>query len=556
MLKKLLTIALALLLVFTATACGGGKEDGNGDDGDFVSIKAQHLDLGENFDERYYPVSSEIEQRSGTIDVVILFESTETAWEALAEEYMRLHSNAVTVNIGVDGVQNNYQNRLDTELNNPKTTWDIVQGNLVNNISSKCFNMSSAINRKNAYAGNVAWKNVLTTNAYQTDSAGSNSTFILNSQNLQTAWFINTVAFDAANAEAAKDGVTLKSVPETWDELIEICKYMQKAGYTYPLGIALEDSSVKIDQFSWLLRVYGDYYYRNEYDIIMKDPNYKVDVTSENPEADVNYGYQETKLYNVILDETSEYYRGAKSDKYKEFVGQFAKMKDYIHADAAQRNLQKVRDTFKTQVDGKDSPQIILDYAGSGLTFNDAEGFSADFFDYPVMTSEGGYIKENTLLRDVGGNGGYLSILNHDAKQNQLNLDFLKFVMSPYGQTIFYNALSKTEYAPQGITTVKNDLVLVPEKWADFFKTDKITFTGLSDSNEFVKNLVRYLAGDQTNMEKSVVIWRDLLKKNGGISVDAFASEWQESLLTAWDKYAAQQRWKTDCYKTWGGETN
>ena len=48
----------------------------------------------------------------------------------------------------------------------------------------------------------------------------------------------------------------------------------------------------------------------------------------------------------------------------------------------------------------------MLDYAGSGLSFNDVDGFSMDFFDYPRMVSEGGYIDDGTIMRDVGGNGG------------------------------------------------------------------------------------------------------------------------------------------------------
>lgn len=555
--KRFFASVLAAMLCFSFAACGEKPDSPDENtNGDFTAITKQHLDLGENFDSAYYPVSSEIEQMSGVIDLVIIFDSTKDAWTALAREYERLHSDAVTVNVGIEGVENNYKDRLNNEMNSGKTTWDIVQGNLVTDISAKCINMSGAINKKNAYAGNVAWKKVLTTNAYQTDATGaSSSTYIMNSQDLQTAWFINTVAFEAAAEEAKKDNVTIKQNPSTWNELMEVCKYMKRAGYSYPLGISLDDDSISAYQFSWLLRVYGDYYYRNEYDNIMTDESYRVDVTSENPEAAKNYGYNITKLYNVILDETSQYYCGAKSDKYKEFVSQLGLMKDYIHANAAQQSLENIRNTFKTQSDGKDSPQIVLDYAGSGLMFDDRDGFNMDFFDYPVMISEGGYIDEGTLLRDVGGNGGYLSIVNHDTKQNQLNLDFIKFVMSPYGQTIFYNALAQTEYAPQGITTVKNELVLVPQKWSEFFNTDKISFTGLSDTNEFIKNLIRFLAGKQTTVDKSVVLWRDYLKSSGGITVDSFATQWNTSLLDAWKVYAAEQRWNEDCYKVWGGPT-
>lgn len=555
--KRLIAIIAVLAMLVSSFAFGCGKKvnGGGNDDDDFNAIQQQPLTL-EGFNADYYPVADKIQQRSGVIDVVIQFDGTEIAWQALATEYERLHSGAVTVNVGVEGVQNNYKDRLNQELNGSNTTWDIVQGNFVNDISSKCVNMSGAVSKKNAYAGNASWRSVLTTNAYQTDTTGaSSSVYIINSQNLQTAWFINTVAFDEAQKKATEEGVTLKQNPQTWDELMSVCEYMVKAGYKFPLGLSLDTDSIDAYQFSWLLRVYGDYYYRNEYNNVMTDASYKVDVTAENPEGDINYGYQPTKLYNVILDETSEYYCGAKSAKYKEFVSQLEKVRPYIHENASQQSLEQVRGYFRTQSIGKESPQIILDYAGSGLAFNDAKGFKMDFFDYPYMVSEGGYIDEGTLLRDVGGNGGYLSIVNHGSRQNELNLDFIKFVMSPYGQTIFYNALSKTDIAPQGITTVKNELVTIPAKWSEFFGTTKISFTGLSDTNEFVRNFIRYLGGIQESKDKCVVIWKDILKKSGYISVDSFTTQWHDTLLSAWKIYANQQHWNVNCYKTWGGPT-
>ena len=570
--KRLISLLAAMTMLVSLAACGGGNsgnggkpnsepttenpssESKGGEITDCITVQPLKL---EGLNEKYLPVSSEIKQRSGQIDVVIQFESTEPAWEALAAEYQRLHSDAVTVNIGMEGVQGKYKDRLNTELNNPKTDWDIVQGNLVSDLSAKCYNMAGAINKVNGYAGNLKWSSVLNRNAYTTDTTGSTSSvYIINSQDLQTAWFINTVAFEAAKTEATKEGATIKQTPETWDELMEVCKYMKKAGYNYPLGISLDNDSVDGFQFSWLIRVYGDYYYRNEYKNIMTSDNFELDVTDENPESDPEYGANITKFYNVVLDDTSEYYCGAKSPKYKEFVSQFAKMREYVHVTAATDSFETVRNKFKTQSGGKNSPQIMLDYAGSGLSFNDVDGFSMDFFDYPRMVSEGGYIDDGTIMRDVGGNGGYLSVLNHDTKQNELNLDFIKFVMSPYGQSIYYNALSKTDVAPQGITTVKNDLVVVPQKWIDFFKTDKISFTGLSDSNDFVKSFLRYIAMNKDNIETSIKIWRGLLKTDAPMSIDEFSTTWHNSLMVAWKEYATSQKWNEDCYKVWGGPTN
>ncbi len=155
--KRLISLFAAMTMLVSLAACGGGNsgnggkpnsepttenpssESKGGEITDCITVQPLKL---EGLDEKYLPVSSEIKQRSGQIDVVIQFESTEPAWEALAAEYQRLHSDAVTVNIGMEGVQGKYKDRLNTELNNPKTDWDIVQGNLVSDLSAKCYNMA------------------------------------------------------------------------------------------------------------------------------------------------------------------------------------------------------------------------------------------------------------------------------------------------------------------------------------------------------------------------------------------------------------------------------
>ncbi len=558
--KKCISMMLVAMMSISFAACnGGGTTSGSttSDGGSTIEL----LDLGEEFNDAYYPDVDSIPDLEGGIDVVILFDGTQDGWKAVADEYMRLHGGTVVVNLNTNYTDSTYSDKVMAEVKDPNTKWDIIQGNLVGTtVAQYCLNMASSVYGKNVYAGkNVLWKDVLVSDAYITDKTGANTDcFIMNSESLNTAWFVNTVAVEAAQAEATREGITLSETPSTWQELMDMCRYMKLAGYNNPLGISLDTESISSEQFTWLLRVYGDLYYRPLYDVIMPQPgdedyvsDYRIDMTDEAPESAMNYGYVYSRLFNTILDDTSSVYAGAKSARFADFIGQFEKMKEYLSLDAADRSLIDMRNAFQSQQNGKNSPQILLDYAGKGLAFAGAEtdAFQLDFFDYPTMQSE--FIPEGSLVRDVGGNGGYLSIIQHGSAQNKLNLDLLKFFMSPYGQTVYYNALAEKNVSIKGLTTVKNEYVVVPDAWKTYFQSTKVTFTGLADSNHYLNYLVRYMHPNQDNISMSVTLWKKYLTGTGNdsISTKSFGSTWHESLLGAFNKLAEQQGWSKVFYK-------
>ena len=568
--KKFLAVTcmvLASMLALGSCNMGGGGAGGGGansapDSTDNGGSKATIVEAKklEGFNEAYLPAHELIEKRQGQIDVVLVFEDTLPGWEALAAEYQRLHGNAVIVNLNSTYTEaSSYTQNLNNQVNNKEGQWDIVQGNLFlgNNCQTYCIDMNTAVIGENAYAGAEdgearIWKEVLTQDAYQTDKSGANTqTYIMNSEGLQTAWFVNDVARDAAIAA----GYTGSEVPATWDELMDLCKYMETAGYENPLGIALDKDSISASQFTWLLRVYGDYYYRNEYQNIMISNSYEYDAEDENPEADMSYGVSANKFFYSIFQDSSTSYVGPFSEKYQEFIEQFQKMKPYLRksaANAEESGLKALRSEFGTQSKGKNSPQILLDYAGAGLAFlkNQNDAFQLDFFDYPVMVSE--YIPEETILRDVGGNGGYLSIVKRDATQDALNLDFMKFVVSPYGQSIYYNALNEKGAVPMGMTTVKNDLVLIPAEWKSFFQTDKISFTGLVDGNPYISYLIRGFSKGEATSATLITNWQKYLTGEGADAMDTngFSVAWESAMELDWkdykDTYGKDESLRTD----------
>lgn len=558
--NQILAGIMAVIMTASLAGCGAGGS-GNSAEGTIEKVDMQKI---AGFDETYLPDAGKITQQEGQVDVVILFDGTEKGWEALAKEYERIQGGYVTVKLDTTYTSASYTDKLRSEVQG-NTNWDIVQGNLLGTelMQTYCINMKSWITESNPYAGSVnTWRDVLTEEAYITDTSGANSDcYILNTENLQTAWFVNSVALKAAADKGYVNAEGKAENPITWDDMMLLCEKMVEAGYASPLGIALGDDSIKANQFAWLLRVYGDQYYRQEYENVFAiegdmnyiENEYELDLTATNPEADADFNISQTRLYNAILDDSisNPAYVGAKSDKFAEFIEQFQKMRDYLRVDAANMTLEDVRNMFTTQSKGTESPQIMLDYAGSGLNFiaSEAENYEIDFYDYPRMV--GSYVSEDAIVRDVGGNGGYLSCVRHEEAQNSLNKDFLKFVLSPYGQSIYYQALSENNSTVKGLATVQSDLVVVPEAWTAFFETDKISFNGLVDVNKFISNLVMYIGSATVDCQTvSVNLWKQYLTGTGSdaISTEEYQSEWHDTMMEGWKKTCKDYGYSETCY--------
>ena len=583
--KKKLFSAIALMTCFTSlfgmTACGGGggTSEGTSEGGSGNTIAVNPLtaaELGEGFQEQYLPDKSAIKQYSGKIDIALDFEGTVKGWEALAAEYERLQGNGVDVNVITTYSGSTYTSRLNNELTNPKTDWDIVEGNLgYGSTRKRCVDMYPSISSYNPYCGTqTMWSSVLEPVAYKTKEAdNSGESYIMNSEIMQTCWFINDEAFDAAVEQGYLNAAGEAAYPITWDDLINLCDCMQKADYTNPLGITLCDASIESLQFTWLLRVYGDYYYRQFYEYIMAGEVgsswSKYNPATKVLEADPTYGVQWAKLLNIMFDKDCSFgkgYAGMTSEVYLDFVGNLAKMKGYLMKDVSSTEFTALRDEFETQSDGKSSPQIVLDYQGFGINYEKSEKIDLGYFDYPQMMA-GKYTKgenagedivdnENTITRDIGGNGGFLSVINHtDKAQNELNKDFMKFVLSPYGQTVYYKGLAAAGEVPKGLSSVKNNLVVIPNEWKAFFAESNktITFNGDVDANPFLGWGVRYANGYTETQKIIRENWRNLLMT--GLADDqaltpvGFASKWETAVNADMAEIIAFNGWPEGFWK-------
>lgn len=556
--KKKLLLAVSLMSLGALAGCGSGGSSSSG------SEPKDPLDIP-GFNKEYLPKKEQnrVKQITGgqhmTITVALNYEGSLPAWKELGKEYERLCGNAVTIDIKDTGKTDKYIEDLHRQETNSRTEWDIVSGNLLAQSDMHAVSLADSVEGvANPYAGNKYWDDLLETKAYRGDSA-----YMLNSEDLLTGWFVNTAATKKAGLsdEQAK--------PKTWEELISVLDSLQKAGYKYPLGLSLTSDSIEGSQFAWLLRIYGDYYFRSYYQYISKtwdttlqqDTKFTYDPTNINIESNRNCDRSYSRMFCTMLDEGCPNFCGPTSEIFEEFVGQFAKLRKYIDPSAGNYAFDTVRTNFMSQSVGGSSanaPQIVLDYSGKGLQYIEVKSLKdhVEVFDYPKMESE--LVPADTEIRDVGGSGGYLSILNassHSRTRINLAIDFLKYVLSPYGQTIYYRALKQYNLAPQGLTTVKNDLVVIPESWVEFFQNPTLKYNGRADNNKYLTYGVlglesfNYDPNDKDN-KYGPRNWKTLLTGDGSYDAEDFNTDWLNILLAAWPSMKANHSsWPADAYK-------
>ena len=541
-----------LCCCFTAVAFIGCKKqnDSSQSTGGSVDIEETY-----GIDEEYLPVASP-KSYSGKVDVHLVFGDTQPAWKKVVEEYNRFQPK-VRVTL-TNHTSAEYGDLLRQEVAAGDSDWDIFHGNYIGaTVDRYAYDIYGDISTRNYYAGGKIWKTVLEKNAYTTGTDGRKMTYIMNSESLLTAWFINEEAFKSAGVV---DESGQAKIPATWDELLDACQKLKAAGYSAPLGIGGSNDSITYSQFCWLLRVYGDQYFRDMlqkiqpvkgdfcYSSLFEANPFVLDLNAEQPESEDNYLVNVSRLYWTILDETSEDFCGPKSAKYGEFIANLAKMKEYVSSAFATLSLEEARANFVANREDKTSPVILLDYLGSGLYIKNSlqsagdRKFTLGMFDYPYMT--GDYVNTD-FVRDVGGNGGYLSIMDQNGTQNAATLDFLKFFMSPYGQSVYYSALLESNATPMGISTVKN--FKIPDEWNDIFNNGKVTFTGLCDSNPYTACMLWTVQGRATVTQANAEYIRKLFA--GEYAVADYQNAWQNALQKEYQAYFKEMGMKSDCYR-------
>ena len=430
----------------------------------------------------------------------------------------------------------------------------------------------------NPYAGvgedgeGIVWSDVMSDQLMEIGAASSN---LLVSQETVTGIFINTSALVEAGYVDA-DGKA--KIPTTWNEMMDACATLKKAGYTAPFAIG-EMTGVAME---WVIKVYADQCYRDLLDDVQQqvgDYNFKqatadfgFSLSDDQPEYDSKYNINTMRVYNALLNKSSNspYYVGAGSDRFNCFMSNFLKISDYLSPTFAEETITTMQQNFLAGT--KDSPVFMPCYLGFGVSIMNTEGvdFEWDVIDYVPMectcdvpcNKNGGcdhvdndathnectkHIR-TTVTRDVGGYGGYIGLYTYGKSEDQiaLYLDFIQFFLSPYGQSCFYYGLEEGGGSPKATTGIYG--TVAPAAWDSFFQsTSKVVFNGRAAENEFVQ----YLSFGHASYDSYTSLrtaMGNALRKGGADALKTLTSEWESSLLSTYQSFFKTTYGKTTPY--------
>ena len=580
MFKRFACLALAILMLGSMiVGCGG---DTNPTEPPITNVDGVNTEIYNKLASEYrFDLQTVLDKQQsgkmeGTIYIDRAFLTEMSGWEFVADAYSALYPD-------VDFELHNHASGKDmaTAISTPMAAGahniGIMQGNYVKaDLKNYGYNFQSGIlDEINPYAGvgedgeGLVWSDVMSD---QLMEIGAQSANLLVSQETVTGIFINTTALVEAGVVNA-DGTA--KIPTTWNEMIDACAKLKKAGYTAPFAIG-EMTGVA---FEWVIKIYADQCYRDLLDDVQQqvgDFNYKqaagdfsFSLTDDQPEYDSKYNINAMRVYNALLNENSNspYYVGAGSDKFNCFMSNLLKISDYLSPTFAEESISAMQQNFLAGT--KDSPVFMPCYLGFGVSIMNTEGvnFDWDVIDYVPMectcdvacNKNGGcdhvdndathnqctkHIR-TTSTRDVGGYGGYIGLYTYGKSEEEIDLylDFIQFFLSPYGQSCFYYGLENGGGSPKATSGIYG--TVAPAAWDSFFDSaSKVVFNGRAAENHFVQ----YLSFGDSGYDSYTALrtaMGNALREGGDSALKKLTSEWKSALLGSY-----QSKFKTAYGKT------
>jgi len=584
-LKGLIALLLAVTTMFAFAACGdkgenssGTNPGGNGgntvtiDEAVYNSLSAEY-----QFDKNY--VSQNRSKFSGTLYMARAYADELPGWEYVYDAYEKMYPNVTIVNNEYASGQS-MKEALLLQMNSGSETVGLMQGNYVQeSLKSTGYNFQGGfVETKNPYAS-PAGQEILVgdlLNDYTFDNLRAER---ITFQNTNTCFFVNTTAL-------AEVGLSVSDL-KTWDDIIAACDKLSKAGYTAPFGIGGSNDSVSTKDFKWMYRIYLDQYYRDLIDDIQVqdgDWNYNKNVAAgfefnfekNDYEHDPYYAVNPMRAYNMLLNTNADnpYYVGAKSDKFKCFMENLCKIGPYLSKGFAGNGIAEVQQSFLRG--GKSDCVFMVNYIGFGVALENYKNsgnvtFDWACFDYlpmichcavPCNNAEGEHVcthvddaatedqctlhVHTTSTRDEGGVGGFIGLYTQGKTVDEINLylDFIRFFMSPYGQSLFYKGLEQNNGWPKAVSVI--DGAVMPASWSNFVEySSNVEFNGLCANwfTDFLAGCVN-ASGSQNSLCKTALQTHILTSDVNAIS-DVFSAQ-----IALYAKENLSQ-YTADCYKNY-----
>lgn len=412
---------------------------------------------------------------SGNITIAIpLTSDEEQVLRAVADVYMQKNP-LVTVSVDAKSAQD-YKDWLSTSLTATDmntVTMDIVRNNEVSQYygANKFVDFSQYLGETNNYYGGQIWQDTMEPSAYS--SNGSNGQiYSLNFETTQVLIYYNKDLLKSAGVNA--EGIT------NWDEFVQACAKIKALGSQYtPIAISGDRLSFWSGQFSWLFRIYVDQYFRSIANEVhtregdwnfdpLKDANWEY---KPNPEdwADVyedeaqrfiaaanndGVGYKQNELR--LLEGVMQEKWGQNDPRYKDMLSNFLKVfPKYVGAGFGADNQDTAMMPFLSGTAG--FTIMTTDFLNDWQK-RESKNFELGFMDFfPMLDNEEypGGAPDIDYTRSIGGAHGYYAIVNKNAAQTKLCIDFMKFWTSKEGQEISFEKRAQLNFLLTGIPLIK-----------------------------------------------------------------------------------------------------
>ncbi len=465
-------------------------------------------------------------------------------WDAVANAYMELHPD---VKVVVDlKPEDGYDQWLGNVLASTDTTEvDIVNINYGGGAQTdKDILWSDYADMDSPYSDGE-WREQFNYDM-QTFSAGTGSLDNLCLQSTQVMWFYNQDIFNEVGVE----------IPETWDELVDVCQKIEDAGYQ-AIAMPGDYDSFYSGTMGWLSQIYADQTTRSTIELWRsQEGDYSYD-----PDIDASWTYDPTDPWNddtiYVTRNPSRFFKAVRDGEYtpntpgmKTVWTNFAKVfPKYAGNEAMFGTNGDGAQTLFYQ--GKAAMMVnggwgIIEFAnnmkaisgGETLTIGDAsvedaKVFTLGTFSMPSMEGEG----IEAPARTIEVPEGFLGAILKDQAHNDLVVDFMMYYSSSEGMSTYLDAALAAGFSPSGPSLVYG--VEYPEEVANAFANLKYIgnvqknygqalsrgFADLPESTrEYYNNAHDYLTGSITveqyleNQEKNYATYFDTVLANNNLT--------------------------------------
>jgi ABC-type glycerol-3-phosphate transport system substrate-binding protein len=434
--------------------------------------------------------SGSIKQYKGELVVSVLGANADRGtYKALVDAYKKVQPDVNVIIEGPPPGTGDYTTWLGTQLAAGNVRPDIVSGNYQPTYA-KYVDLLKYRFQTNQYTGNT-WDQDLNWDFFPYVDAKGRKTMVP-TEAVHILWFYNKDIFDKAGVQP----------PKTWDELVQVSDKLKQAGYT-PIA---SNYVYKLNQ--WILEIYYDQYMRTQgyLDLVRAQPgDYNYDPEKDGKYAfDANDPYIDTK-FNINW---SRYYAAVRDGKIKfdtpemaDMIRNLAKIfpkyaSDSLFIDTTEYS-QFLQQQVAMEIDGTwQLPAITRDMQNLGnLTAERAKQlgisettklkpFTWATFENPGMT---GPLVKAPVRSIESATGVYGSVIDKNAQQTELAVDFLMFWFSKPGYQAWVNGANNDPttpggYGPAGPVEVKD--VTVPDQYQKMM--DNVKMLGNSENGLYL----------------------------------------------------------------------